>query len=152
MPKPFAAIRAAKDIPPSLDRRLTEAYLRTTYRVSEPPIEIRIGQSCPAADRLLAEHGLATWAFVTAWNPRSQPLFFSKNAHQQALFEETVRAGGWPHFRGAGEGENGDWPPEPSLLILGISAAGAIRLGQKFEQNALVFGQKNGEAELWWLP
>lgn len=151
MTKPVAAIRTVQDIPPSLDRRLTEAYLRTTYRVWQPPIEIRIGQLCPAMDVLLAERGSESWAFVTAWNPGSRVLPADENAQRQAELEQIVESAHWSYIYGVGIGEDTTWPPEESLLVLGISAAEAVALGRRFGQNALVFGRQNEVPELWWL-
>jgi hypothetical protein len=50
-----------------------------------------------------------------------------------------------------GKDPTGVWTPEPSWLILGITRPKAIAIGQKFEQNAIVYGELNQAAELQWL-
>ena len=47
---------------------LEAAYLRTTYRISTAngPVDIRIGVRNTALDRILDEHRVGEWIFVTA--------------------------------------------------------------------------------------
>ncbi len=51
---------------------------------------------------------------------------------------------------GAGVGTGGDWPPEPSLLILGIREEDALHLARRFGQNAIVAGTLGEPARLVW--
>jgi hypothetical protein len=48
------------------------------------------------------------------------------------------------------QGDSGDWPIEPGALILNIGSAHAHRLGQRFRQNAVVWGQRGHAPELLW--
>lgn len=125
-----------------------EPYLHTAYIVeTEPPIVLRIGEQNPALDALLAGQGVEAWAFVTAWNPRSQVLAPEENARRQQQLEAELT---FPFLPGRGEGDNGDWPPERSVLILGITQDAAHLLGQRWEQNAVVVGIRGGVPELLW--
>ena len=54
-------------------------------------------------------------------------------------------------FPGAGEADVGDWPPEPSFLVLGISEQRAVALAERYEQAAIVVGRRNGSARLLQL-
>jgi hypothetical protein len=125
---------------------LEAAYHATTYRVFSPPIEIRTGAAPNALDQLLEQYSAVEWAFISAWNPMSQQLTPAENetAHQQLL--EAVAA--FPHFEGAGVGDDGLWEPERSLLILGINFDKAVELGRLFRQQAIVCGEKGGVARL----
>lgn len=130
---------------------LRQAYLATRYRVDASPAGcfcIRIGAPSPEADRLCAAQGQTAWAFVTACNPRSQPLPPAQNAARMRMLETEVAALGLACYPGAGVGEDGDWPPEASLLIIGADRALARRLGQRFNQYAVVVGELGGIAEL----
>jgi hypothetical protein len=55
---------------------------------------------------------------------------------------------GYTAFPGEGIGDDGQWPPERSLLILGIARDDARRLGREFGQLAIVHGEKGGPAML----
>lgn len=136
------------------DPSLEAAYRSTDYRVEDAPggpFAIRVGQACPELDRLLAEMGEADWAYVTACNPGSVRLADDENARRTAELEALVRAGGWRFFRGHGVGRDGGWPPEPSLLILGMVETEEIDLGRRFGQNAVVAGRVGQVARLVWV-
>jgi len=131
-----------------------EAYRRTTYRVvaGECPIDIRIGSTPPSLVRLLEDRGAATWAFVTAWNPRSAELAPAENDARQRELAHTVATRGWTALPGLGIGDDGAWPAEESLLVLGISREEALALARRFGQAAIVFGERGGPAELVPVP
>ena len=139
---------ADKNIPENAQNlaQLIAAYEATTYRVATPAIDIRIGSATAALDLLLEQYGATEWAFVSAWNPMSveQPATDNEAAHRQLV--EVVAA--FPHFDGVGVGDDGLWPPECSLLILGINFDKAVELGRMFRQQAIVCGGKRGVARL----
>ncbi|MHA4899884.1 DUF3293 domain-containing protein [Enterococcus faecium] len=43
------------------------------------------------------------------------------------------------------------WPPEASLLVLGVPAAEAEELGRRFGQVAVVVGERGGAGRLLWV-
>jgi hypothetical protein len=51
-------------------------------------------------------------------------------------------------FTGSGRG---DWPPEPSLLVMGISEAQAREIGAAFDQKAVVVGHCGEPVRRVWL-
>jgi hypothetical protein len=131
---------------------LERAYRATAYRVEGPDgrFSIHIGQTCPELDALLTLTHTTTWAYITACNPRSVPTADAQNQARQRELEERVRAR-FRFYRGEGVGDDGKWPPEPSLLVLGIDGDTAARLGREFGQHAVVVGTLGGAAELLWL-
>ena len=130
---------------------LKESYLRTAYTARTDDgsaLVIRVGRRHPELDALLAEAQASSWAFITAWNPWSRQLSEEANRlRQSALLAEI--GGRFRYFKGEGIAEDGVWV-EPSLLILGISRAEALRLAEQFEQNAIVVAERGGAAELAW--
>jgi hypothetical protein len=131
---------------------LAAAYLSTTYRVDGPkgPVPLRVGRGSRALDRLLQRRGRRTWAFVTACNPRSRRLPGWRNLARQRRLRALVEQLRHPFLPGAGVGDDSAWPPEASLLIMGISRARACRLARSFGQNAIVVGRRARAAELAW--
>ena len=136
-----------------MNRALYDAYCRTTYCANTPSgrLAIHIDQCDAQLDLLLADHACRTWAYLTACNPGSTALSAEENERRQARLESKLRAGGWTCFAGEAVGAGGDWPPEASLLVLGIDEAAAKRLGKAFEQNAIVVGCLGKPARLVWL-
>ncbi len=134
--------------------RLRAAYEATDYLFSagpRGPFVIRCGATSAEVDALLAATGHDHWAYVTACNPRSERLSAAANAERMARLGTLVRDRGLPHFAGAGIASGGDWPPEQSLLILGITTAEAAELGRSFEQFAIVVGRRGEPARLMWI-
>jgi hypothetical protein len=130
---------------------LARAYLDTAYCVDHPAgqFSLRIGEPCAALEALLREHGVTAWAFVTACNPRSQPLPPAENAARHAQLLAHVRAAGWTAFAGRGMADSGGWTEE-SLLILGMNDVAAVNLGLAFGQNAVVVGETGAVPRLRW--
>lgn len=50
---------------------LLDAYKRTSFLVEHPDrlIAIRVGVPNEAVDAVVTDHGAASWAYVTAYNP-----------------------------------------------------------------------------------
>jgi len=136
------------------DERLWEAYVRTTYRVlreDENVWDIQIGQFHPALDQYLHEQGLHTWVFITAWNPGSQLLTTAENHLRNQKLLQMILDGAFPYFLGIGIGSDGNWPAEESYWVAGPSQKMALEWGRFGGQNAVVWGEAGGKAELYWM-
>jgi len=133
-----------------MDENLLEAYRRTTFLADTPKgrLALRVGQRSAELDDLLAAQGVTTWAYVTAFNPGSQLLATRENVSRHRALERLVASLGFESYPGEGIGDDGQWPPEASFLVLGIRRTDAMRLGQRFGQIAVVFGELRHEAEL----
>jgi hypothetical protein len=129
----------------TLDTELERVYRNTAYKAPALDLEIRIGQHAPSLDALLKQYNAAAWAFITAYNP-GVLLAVEQNL---ALLEELRPAiEGYRYFEGEGVGEDENWLPEKSFLVIGMSREEAIKLGKQFNQNAIVFGRMGEPAEL----
>jgi hypothetical protein len=136
----------------NIDPELHSAYLRTTYWVEArpAPIALRVGERSRALDRVLAQHRVCSWAFVTAWNPKSQVLTPWRNAARDAQLRQTLARDRFRWLPALGEGDDPGWTPEPSVLVLGMSVPDAVSLGRRLKQNAVVTGKLGGRATLVW--
>lgn len=128
---------------------LERAYRATTYRAGSD-LALRVGQPSAALDGLLRERGLDEWAYVTAHNPASERLSAEENtARQKRLL---ARLAGYPLLLGEAVADAGDWPPEASVLVLGIRREDAVSLARGFGQRAILAGRRGGSAQLVWVP
>ena len=112
------------------DADLLRAYRETSWTVALPPgaVRVRIGE--PAPDALVGA------GIVTAYNPRSEPRFGSENfAANLALRRELERRGARLYPSAAGEGK---WE-EPGFAAVGLTRDGLVKIGARFEQNAIVW-------------
>jgi|LakMenEpi03Aug12_release.lakeMendotaPanAssembly.Ray.scaffolds.fasta_scaffold272044_3 hypothetical protein len=133
---------------------LDAAYRATSYLVAMPDggrVVVRCGERSEPLERFLAEAGVDHWAFLTACNPRSTRLGDAENALRMTRLDAALRDRGREWLAGEGQGDAGDWPPEPSRLVLGIEEADAIAIGRLFEQNAIVAGSRGRAARLVWI-
>ncbi len=106
-----------------IDPDLLRAYQTSQFVVWTPEGEIvlRVGERNPRLDELMMEFGALSSAFTTAWNPGSVKLSIEENQTRQTALKEEVRKAGYLSFCGEGVGQDEAWPPEASVLILGIS-------------------------------
>lgn len=130
----------------AISSAILDEYKATDYIIYNINIVIKIGEINKQIDNLLQKHEANTWAFITAYNPYSKILTDdeNKNLHKNLI----NLTSNYTTFEGEGKGQNPDWEPEKSLLILGISRDEASTIGKNLKQNAIVFGEIGGEAEL----
>ena len=132
-----------------MDDSLLDLYMLTHYTVhaAEGQMMILIGQSSPEVDQLIARHQARSWAFITAYNPRSKELPTEQNEQRQSELKTLLTNSGHLVMPGVGRDPAGSWQ-EPSFFVIGISRDEASALGIQFEQNAYVAGELGGLAEL----
>jgi uncharacterized membrane protein (UPF0127 family) len=130
----------------ALSTEVLNEYNATDYIVYNNDIIIKIGDNNKNLADLLQKHNFKSWAFITAYNPYSNVLTDDENSlqHQQLIDLST----NYMVFEGEGKGQNPNWKPEKSLLILGITRNEAIIMGKHFKQNAIVFGEFGNATEL----
>ena len=123
-----------------MDAELIAAYQRTEYRVRDGAhvFVMRIEQHSPSLHARHESFGVTCSAFLTACNPRSVPMSHAQNDSAMARLTQELSGHGLRWLRGVGIDPDGDWPGEPSLLVLGLSQSAAVALAQRFHQNAIV--------------
>mgnify|MGYP002527783628 CR=1 FL=1 len=129
---------------------LWEEYRRTKFWVDDQSHRffIIVDELSPELDRLLTLHHAKEWAYRTAHNPRPQRMTAGDHNRRNQRLLKRMLGHGFPCFKGKGVGEEGEWPPEDSYLILGISRLDAISLEVEFGQNAIVVGRRGKAPEI----
>lgn len=126
--------------PSRIARETIEAYLATDYRIwGAWPLVLRIGRRSAELAALFDAQNATSAAVVTAWNPFSEPRPDTENeaAHARLIFD--IEQLSLSHQPGHGADPTGNWPPEPSRLVLGIDLPSAGSLGRKYRQNGIVW-------------
>ena len=132
-----------------LQPELLEAYLDTDYHVfGEAPLVLQPGVPRSDADRFLRDQGVETAIVLTAWNPMSVATAISENEAAQARLIEDLDQRGLVHIPAEGRGRDGHWPPEPSLLILGVPLHLAHNLAAAYQQAAFLFLRRGTAPEV----
>ena len=132
---------------------LRSAYLSTTYRAfidNESQLDIIVGQANHALDQLLSLEEVDSYAFITAWNPFSKTVSEEQNHAANEVLKHELRP--YSVYEGIGiPKQPSEWDGEQSFLVLGINKAEATRLGKKYEQNAIIYGEASSEPVLLML-
>ena len=135
-----------------LDPDLIQAYRETHFVVlAQDPFTLRVGQRSEELLALHREVGVESSAYVTACNPFSRSLSAAENEARMAELRTWLREAGHPTREGIGKDPAGEWPGEPSVLVLGLTRADSEALGRRLEQNAVVFMASDAMPELLLL-
>jgi hypothetical protein len=120
---------------------LIQAYRNAQYFVhyGEEVLLLKVGFINHALGNLIKAQGKATAAFLTAYNPHSQPQDETINAQAHERLLERLRANGIAVIEGLGTDPDEDWDAEPSVLALGLTLSQAEALADEFGQNAFLW-------------
>lgn len=128
---------------------LIRAFEETHYKVhQEPPFALHVGQPCSELDTLLKASGLDSAAFITAWNPKAQPLDDDENRTRQRMLADEIKRRSLRCIEGIGEHPFNGWRGEESMLVLGLQREAARTLCIQFGQLACVFYLRGEKAQL----
>lgn len=146
------ALRHAFRQPKPKRIHLCEAYLATdfVFEADGKTYTMRAGEQNVDVRDLLAEHGVQGAAYLTACNPASLSLGEVHNKlAMRALRKDLKRSDKTQAvFDGEGLGRIGAWPPDPSLMVLGISRDWAEQLARRYGQYAFVWVDETGTPAL----
>lgn len=128
---------------------LVAAYKAAHYVVfGEPDIVLKVGERNAHLDALLDAKRAGRAAFISAANPHGEPRNLVRNVIAFHALKILVRKSRYLCFEGEGRDPKGVWRPEGSVLVLDLPRGEAEALGNRFEQNAIVYVEKGGAPEL----
>jgi hypothetical protein len=132
-----------------IDPATIQAYLETHYRLhGETPFVLQIGQASLDLLSLYARHKVDCAAFLTACNPFSRAVSESENRERQTSLGAELTRRSLTFVVGMGQHPSNNWPAEESFLVLGLDLEAAKTLGERFEQNAIVWCGTNAVPQL----
>lgn len=94
--------------------------------------------------------GIETWAFITAWNPLPLVLSLEENRKRNEELENQLKNNGLQYTLGLGVSADGNWSEE-SFFLINCNEETAKVLGKKFNQLAIVYGEKMNTNQLLFL-
>ena len=132
-----------------INATLLESYESADYHVdASPSFILKIGRFSPELEILYKTSRKETAAFITAYNPQSQALSNKENKERNKRLEELIQSLHFDYIYGEGRCGDGDWTGEESFLILGINQKQASEIGTEFDQNAIVWCDKDAIPQL----
>ena len=124
-----------------ISNELIDAYLSTNFHVyAEEEFMLNVGHFSKPLSELHKSHACDTSAVITAWNPLGVAQSDEANKKQNDTLKKIAQER-YTVIDAAGVDPKGEWPPEASFIILGISRYDAMELGQRFQQNAIIFNE-----------
>jgi hypothetical protein len=131
---------------------LLKSYNSADYHVdASPSFILKIGIHSAELKSIYKTSDKHTAAFITAFNPYSQELSNQENKDRNHKLEKLILSLHFDYIHGEGKCGDGDWDGEKSFLILGISEEQASEIGKEFEQNAIVWCDKDAIPQLLLL-
>lgn len=123
-----------------LPTNLIKAYEATNFHVKfEPDFILNVGKASEEVNALFKQNNVSSATFITAWNPYSKPLSEKDNQERNEQLRAELGRRSLKYIDGFGQDPAGQWAGEDSFLVLGISLEAAKKLGNQFEQNAIVW-------------
>ncbi|MEY2742897.1 MAG: cystathionine gamma-synthase [Planctomycetota bacterium] len=132
-----------------MDPALRHAYVAARYVVeTSEPITLKVGCVSEGLDAQLSRDGATRWAWLTAVNPGSVVLDAAENRDRLERLDAALREAGWRSYPGWSSDPEGRLAPEPSRLVVGMSASEARTLASTFGQTAILVGEVGGPVRL----
>jgi len=121
--------------------QLIKAYRQASYVVfgDDSEIVLKVGKVSPELVSIMKNNHVNCAAFLTAYNPHSQPLELIVNEQSQAKLIGELQTLNINYLLGEGRDDSGKWLAESSVLALGINLQNAEILANQFKQNAFVW-------------
>jgi len=128
---------------------LISAYELTNFHVqATPDFTLNVGKFSEDLKNIFRQNSLGSATFITAWNPLSKQLSDEENRFRNDMLKKELITRSLNFLDGFGQDPAGKWAGENSFLVLGISLEAAKKLGDQFEQNAIVWSDSDAIPQL----
>ena len=128
---------------------LISAYEVTNFHVkAEPAFTLKVGKASEELKALFNQNNVTSAAFITAWNPYSNSLSDEENQSRNDQLKNELIIRSLKLIDGFGQDPLGQWSGEDSFLVLGIDLEASKKLGNQFEQNAIVWMDEDAVPKL----
>ena len=132
-----------------IENSLIEAYENTNYYIyHDTEITINIAKKNIDLINLFKDKNLISASIITAYNTFSKIMTEEQNLSAQLQLKKMIEDSNLSYLDAIGQDIKKEWLGEPSFFIENISKENAIKLGKKFNQNAIVWVDKNLIPEL----
>jgi hypothetical protein len=120
---------------------LITSYRRTYYRVGTDcnSISLHIDQYSESLAKLLTASKQLCAAILSAYNPYSQLTSNEENLATHEQLRNLLQHRAYPIIESLNIDPTDQWPPEKSFFVLGLDINTSRSIGQRFNQNAIVW-------------
>lgn len=128
---------------------LINAYELTNFHVNTVPTFIlNVNKVSEELKMLFKQNRVDGAAFITACNPYGETLSSEENKARNDRLKSELNLRSLKSIEGFGQDPLGQWAGEDSFLVLGISLEASKKIGAQFEQNAIVWADKDAVPQL----
>jgi hypothetical protein len=132
-----------------LEKDLISVYEVTNFLVkANPAFTLNVNKVSEELKTLFKQNRVDSAAFITASNPYSESLSSEENKLRNKQLQSELNLRSLMFIGGFGQDPLGQWDGEDSFLVLGISLEASKKLGEQFEQNAIVWSDKDAIPQL----
>ena len=136
-----------------MNRTLEDFYFQTTYRAlfKKKFIDFRLDDQKKYRRLDFCNLSIKSWVFISAENPYSIKLSERENYFRSGQLSRYLSVKKRNYVLGLGIPDCADWPVELGFFILNISMSDAKYIGNKFQQNAILWFRPMSSITLVWL-
>ena len=138
----------------AIDNSLVTAYQNAEYVVfadTDTNFVMLVAKYSEALHQTMTKKQFTQAAFISAYNPYSEILDEPENLTRHSALSEELGDLGLSFVEGLGRDKEGQWPSEKSVLVLNITNVAARMVGNKYEQNAILWIRKDAIPQLLLL-
>ena len=137
----------------AMNRTLEDFYFQTTYRAlfKKKFIDFRLDNQKKYRRLDFCNLSIKSWVFISAENPYSIKLSERENYFRSGQLSRYLSVKKRNYVPGLGIPDCVDWPVELGFFILNISMSDAKYIGNKFQQNAILWFRPMSSITLVWL-
>ena len=133
----------------NLSPELIITYQATNFQVkADPAFILNVDVKSEGLKALFKDGRVNSAAFITAWNPYGELLSNEENQARNNLLINELNLRSLKFLDGFGQDPLGQWSGEDSFLVLEIELEASKKLGIQFEQNAIIWSDKDAIPQL----
>ena len=122
----------------------------TIHLADQTVLTLFIGKHNPELDQLLRGYGVASYSYLTAFNPKSTTLSIEENQIRQAALLQELDKLGYRFLTGTSFPEDGGWQPEECAFVFDLPVNITRQLCLQNNQDAAVIGEVGGVPKLFF--
>jgi len=128
---------------------LISAYKITNLIVKTvPEFTLNVDKQSEELKSLFKQNRVDSAVFITAWNPYGEQFSAEENHARNNNLKDELDLRSLKLINGFGQDPLGEWAGEDSFLVLGINLEASKELGAQFEQNAVIWSDKDAIPQL----
>ncbi len=134
-------------------KTLEEAYSETAYQIQleKEIIILKIGKNNQRFVKYNEDKNIENWMIITAFNPYSKEYSDDENKNRNEELKKDLKKEKLSFFNAKGIPEDINWKPEESFFVWNLTKSQVEKLAVKYEQNAVVYGEKGTIPQLMWF-